>query len=241
MRPGPKRKYQRLNCGYCGIAYYPDHGDRPSRYCSKKCQGQGQIVARVALTCLYCGREFERRQSEAIAAKFCSYSCKAYGLYVGKTIGVRLHSDRPSKNRGSYWKRQAYRARLRDGYKCQDCGLQFERGTKLLHVHHKIPRRLYGSDHLDNLISLCGKCHRRADAAIQLRELRDWPLGAPRPKHIRRAPLPNYCKNGHEYTAENTMKRNDNNGRRCRICDNASHRRRYHERRRSAQISLLAA
>ena len=45
---------------------------------------------------------------------------------------------------------------LRDGNKCMECG-KFD--TKL-EVHHIKPKRLYGSNTLDNLITLCGKCHK---------------------------------------------------------------------------------
>ena len=240
-----KRKYPLKECAYCGVAYYPDHGDRPSLYCSNKCQGDARVIPRVTVTCPHCGTEITRRPSEIRENNFCSYACRAYVLSVGNTIGVKLHQDtEPSPYSRPYWRKQASRARKRDGYRCQDCGDQFEKGTRLargvrtLDVHHIIPIRLGGSDHLSNLLSLCRKCHRKADAIIQAEERLNWPEGVPRPKHVRKVSLPNHCKNGHPYTPENTLSRRDNNGRRCRTCDNANHRRRYHEGRRVLQISL---
>lgn len=39
--------------------------------------------------------------------------------------------------------------------------------------------------------------------------------------------LKTHCKQGHEYTPENTIKRSDNNGRRCKTCVKIKERRRY--------------
>ena len=46
---------------------------------------------------------------------------------------------------------------LRDGCKCMECG----KSNTVLEVHHIKPRRLNGSNTLDNLITLCGKCHQK--------------------------------------------------------------------------------
>lgn len=42
----------------------------------------------------------------------------------------------------------------RDGWKCTACGR-----TDHLHVHHIVPRSAGGSDELDNLTTLCVRCH----------------------------------------------------------------------------------
>lgn len=44
---------------------------------------------------------------------------------------------------------------LRDGCKCMECG----RTDTRLEVHHIKPKRLNGSNTMDNLITLCGGCH----------------------------------------------------------------------------------
>lgn len=46
---------------------------------------------------------------------------------------------------------------LRDGCKCKECG----KSNTVLEVHHIKPRRLNGSNTLDNLITLCSKCHQK--------------------------------------------------------------------------------
>ena len=48
---------------------------------------------------------------------------------------------------------------FRDGCKCRECG----KSNVKLEVHHIKPRRLNGSNTLDNLITLCGKCHRKTE------------------------------------------------------------------------------
>lgn len=48
---------------------------------------------------------------------------------------------------------------LRDGSKCMECG----KSNCKLEVHHIKPRRLNGSNTLDNLITLCEKCHQKTE------------------------------------------------------------------------------
>ena len=48
---------------------------------------------------------------------------------------------------------------LRDGCKCKECG----KSNTVLEVHHIKPRRLNGSTTLDNLITLCSKCHQKTE------------------------------------------------------------------------------
>ena len=53
---------------------------------------------------------------------------------------------------------------LRDGCKCKECG----RANCKLEVHHIKPRRLNGSNTLDNLITLCEKCHQKTEGKEEL-------------------------------------------------------------------------
>ena len=48
---------------------------------------------------------------------------------------------------------------LRDKCKCMECGKQ----NCMLEVHHIVPRRLRGSNTLENLITLCSKCHQKTE------------------------------------------------------------------------------
>ena len=51
----------------------------------------------------------------------------------------------------------------RDKYTCQICG--DEANTKL-HVHHILKRIEGGTDHFDNLLTVCPKCHRKIDTKL---------------------------------------------------------------------------
>ncbi|MBN1148434.1 MAG: DEAD/DEAH box helicase [Anaerolineales bacterium] len=72
---------------------------------------------------------------------------------------------------GPGWAAQRQRARARDGYRCQVCGAP-EQGRSH-DVHHKTPFRWFTSaeqaNHLDNLVTLCPACHRRAESAVRVR------------------------------------------------------------------------
>jgi HNH endonuclease len=52
----------------------------------------------------------------------------------------------------------------RDNYTCRECGQPIQR----LDVHHKIPRRKGGLDILENLISLCRKCHKIVEPTTKM-------------------------------------------------------------------------
>jgi DEAD/DEAH box helicase domain-containing protein len=72
---------------------------------------------------------------------------------------------------GPSWPIQREAARLRDGYRCQICGAGYS--PRPLEVHHKQPFRSFTSykeaNQLENLITLCPNCHRRAEAVVAMR------------------------------------------------------------------------
>ncbi|MBW8009693.1 MAG: DEAD/DEAH box helicase [Chloroflexi bacterium] len=72
---------------------------------------------------------------------------------------------------GSSWKQQKNAARERDNFTCQNCG-EVEDG-RAHDVHHKIPFRAFASfeeaNRLENLVTLCRPCHRRAESVVRVR------------------------------------------------------------------------
>jgi DEAD/DEAH box helicase domain-containing protein len=72
---------------------------------------------------------------------------------------------------GPNWETQRDAARQRDQYRCQMCGTLEREGQH--HVHHKVPFRSFESyteaNQLSNLITLCPRCHRRAELSVQMR------------------------------------------------------------------------
>ncbi|WP_106497166.1 HNH endonuclease [Lentibacillus sp. Marseille-P4043] len=67
---------------------------------------------------------------------------------------------------GPNWRSQRKKARIRDNFTCQDCGLTEKEYGKELSVHHIIPFREFKGDweeanRLSNLVCLCEHpCHR---------------------------------------------------------------------------------
>jgi DEAD/DEAH box helicase domain-containing protein len=72
---------------------------------------------------------------------------------------------------GPNWPQQRDAARKRDHYTCQNCGA-VEDGRSH-DVHHKIPFRAFDdfldANRLENLVTLCPACHRRAEAVVRVR------------------------------------------------------------------------
>jgi len=80
-------------------------------------------------------------------------------------------------NYGPHWLRIREQVRMRDNYTCQNCGA---RETNRDHdVHHIVPLRSFRSgtgpppyelaNRMDNLVTLCPTCHRRAETAVRIR------------------------------------------------------------------------
>ncbi len=69
---------------------------------------------------------------------------------------------------GSTWPKARAQALARDDHRCQVCG-----ATQDLHVHHLRPVRLFTSPadahRPDNLITLCARCHQRAERHVWVR------------------------------------------------------------------------
>lgn len=72
---------------------------------------------------------------------------------------------------GPHWQALRDRVRARDGFRCQNCGAA-ENGRSH-DVHHKTPFRAFPTreqaNRLENLVTLCSNCHRRAEMAVRIR------------------------------------------------------------------------
>ncbi len=72
---------------------------------------------------------------------------------------------------GPNWMVQRERARVRDNFQCQICGIQ--EINRSHHVHHKSPFRTYQSyeiaNQLENLVTLCPSCHSKAESAVRVK------------------------------------------------------------------------
>ena len=72
---------------------------------------------------------------------------------------------------GPDWPRIRLAVRTRDGFRCQVCGAA--ESDREHDVHHKIPFKAFTSaieaNQLDNLITLCSSCHRKAEQNVRIR------------------------------------------------------------------------
>ncbi|MGA9397639.1 MAG: DEAD/DEAH box helicase [Anaerolineaceae bacterium] len=77
-----------------------------------------------------------------------------------------------SNKYGPGWNKLREQVRERDKHACQSCG-KLETGGQQHDVHHKFPFRAFtnpeAANQLENLITLCGVCHRRAELSVRMR------------------------------------------------------------------------
>ncbi|MGD0004982.1 MAG: DEAD/DEAH box helicase [Anaerolineaceae bacterium] len=99
----------------------------------------------------------------------------AYWLSIDRATVEKIQEKGLWKNEandyGSNWSLQKKMARMRDHFTCQMCGTVEQ--DQAHHVHHKVPFKEFISyeqaNQLDNLITLCPTCHRRAELVIKMR------------------------------------------------------------------------
>lgn len=165
------------SCEWCddSFSYHVERDE--GRFCSQDCYqawlhqehlagDDSPLANKVTRTCDECGEQFKRQESRAKLNErdYCSHEC-----YHENHTG----EDAPNWKGGavSYygenWLPQRRKAILRDGYKCQDCGMSQESHLdthkKDLEVHHIQPISTFEdktvANQLSNLITLCTKCH----------------------------------------------------------------------------------
>jgi 5-methylcytosine-specific restriction endonuclease McrA len=156
-----RQKEERIEriCEVCRGRFLAYPSRRYSKYCSRTCWNKrGTILA----TCRECQSPFfAHRSSNSI---FCSRNC--YSLWQAKYVRGDAHPSWKGGSshyrRGLDWKEQAEAARKRDNYTCQRCGIKQSDligKRKRLDVHHIIPWSISKSNALENLITVCRKCH----------------------------------------------------------------------------------
>lgn len=166
-------------CPTCGkdVTYYASF---PRKYCSKKCAGQSIVhnipgfapVPRTTYHCEQCGKEFEGYEGNGNRNRFCSLKCFGAWQRDTKWQAAENHPNwRGGKEPyyGPTWDAARKAARARDNYTCQDCGITEAELGKALDVHHLVRFGDFGrhrheeANRLDNLVSLCYRCHTRRE------------------------------------------------------------------------------
>jgi hypothetical protein len=121
-------------CKWCHEELDPD--DTAAVFCSKRCRD-----------------EYKRHQVE-------EEECAPADIEITTTVRMKFNNKSISTWRtGGFRGGPQTEALERDGYHCYICGKPTN-----LHVHHIIPREEGGPHTLDNLITLCGGCHRSIEA-----------------------------------------------------------------------------
>ncbi len=147
--------------------------DAPARGCS---QNYGEIIVTVQVTGYRQVRWFTYEQlgSGLVDLPPTHLNTTGYWITLDDQTVERLRSQTLWSNDpndyGASWPQQRLHALERDGHRCQICGaLEISRPH---HVHHKIPFRAFPSalaaNKLENLITLCPACHRRAEQAVRI-------------------------------------------------------------------------
>ncbi len=107
--------------------------------------------------------------AKEVELHFCGENCR--NKWVAEQPDFQPQLGRPSRHRGANWDLQAKKARERDGFACQLCGVAEEELGRQLDVHHKIPYRSFKSNveanKLDNLISVCSPCHAKIEGQLR--------------------------------------------------------------------------
>jgi 5-methylcytosine-specific restriction endonuclease McrA len=165
---GGKSTYTCENCGKEFNRYDSQAvGDR--QVCSEECQfelytgeSHEEQKQRVEVECGHCGNVVEKRLSRINRVKtaYCGKECADKGHSGEKHPNYKTGTHKDYKGK---WKKQRKKARKRDDYKCQRCGVREDNLERQLDVHHKIPYRTFDdpveANKLANLVSLCKRCH----------------------------------------------------------------------------------
>ena len=164
-----KRNRIQVTCHQCGkvFARCPSQVTKEKSFCCMKCKqdfwrgSNHSSYNSIECTCQTCNKTFIRTKYKVdkFGGKYCSQHCSSLAQVIPGT----------SEYRGPNWDEQRRKARKRDNYTCQGCGIDQHYYGKCLDVHHIIPFRNFGvekyleANRLENLVSLCKTCHMRIE------------------------------------------------------------------------------
>ena len=159
-----------MPCQQCGRTF-PGYirKDKPRKFCSLTCRDEARRTG-VLLVCRQCDQGFYRKRYQESWSQergpFCSMPC--YGEWQREHTGGPSNPNfRPhgSVRAAGQWERNRLIALERDGYRCWDCGSTKPRVV----VHHVKPWQPGQVDPhaVDNLRTLCDRCHRRTHADLR--------------------------------------------------------------------------
>lgn len=191
--PNYQNKAVETDCELCGheFTYYPSN--KAGKFCADCVQTRDWRTppthvtedldgerhpnwagGKTVIECVVCGETVERYPSNINGeVTLCSRDCQHEWLsaeFEGE--GHPNWQGGPSTDYGSGWNRVRAQALERDGYECRLCGKGADAIGRNPDVHHIVPVRWFreregvaesAAHSLDNVVSLCVTCHRRAD------------------------------------------------------------------------------
>lgn len=117
----------------------------------------------VTWTCEVCGTERSITRGNLAPARklrFCSPQC---ANSANRGVGNPSWRGGHPAYYGPDWRPLRRKVREADGYQCQRCGVQEAELGRALDVHHIIPVSSFDfandANYIDNVVSLCHKCH----------------------------------------------------------------------------------
>lgn len=186
--PKPTRTID-LDCPVCGTAFTRTRAKveraKHANVCSRECLYEGRSVGIICREvkdgydtsptthereCSVCGETFHTTASEDY--KHCSRACfldaHSERMAGDGNPAYMDGSEREKRcDRGPHWARIRRRAYERDGYTCQRCARKCisrgdydgSNGESLIQAHHIDGYETPDDNALDNLITLCARCH----------------------------------------------------------------------------------
>ncbi len=151
-------------CLYCGKAFYKPASAQDRKYCSENCYymarwGGSRMLNKV---CTICGSQFHvtlcQDADKVTCSAACSRSAKRHRLEGEKSPLWRGGRTRPYCKEWHYYRQFALE---RDNYQCALC-----HSTDRIQVHHITPYRYSQNHDLDNLITLCRRCHSKEEIKV---------------------------------------------------------------------------
>jgi len=152
----------------------------PAEVEAKRSHGYGEILVTTQATGY---RRIKRYSHEVLSwASIDLPEQRMHTIGTWLTLSDKLTEElqeagilKPTIDYGPNWEAQRDAARARDGYRCRRCSAP-ERDGRQHDVHHLTPFRVFGyvpgendlykpANQLENLITLCPSCHRRAERA----------------------------------------------------------------------------
>lgn len=184
-KSNPQWKGVFIKCDYCGEIIHKEPNQlkgKKNHFCSRRCQwkhfsenysGKNNSLwtDRILVNCDYCGKKLNKPRWEVYEHNFCSQNCFHKWL-TPKISGENNHNWNGGSSSKPYTHifihKLREKIRIRDNLECQICNLSQEENLrkyrKKLNVHHIDGNKT--NDKLDNLISLCNKCHSKVHRGI---------------------------------------------------------------------------